>query len=156
MERKTRIYRQSTRGVASFCQYHIVWCTRYRRDLLASPVKERMEEEIPRLCKEQGYTLRRLLVYPDWIGITVEVPPDVSPRQVLAKVRIPCAQIMHREYPKVVARTSSVFPLEYFVTTQEEFPTHAVATWIRRRSRGSETRQRQVEGYKHVKRIRLE
>lgn len=156
MEKRTRIYDQSEKGVVSFCQYHLVWCTCFRRPILSEEIRDLLKGEIQDICRETDIRLRRILLYPDWIGLTVEVSPETPPSRIVHRIRTHCAGLLKRRYPELNSRVASIFTLDYFVTTQEEFPEHAVAVWIRSRPRWSKPKKQKAREYAHVKRIRLE
>ena len=43
---------KSKRNVYSSCQYHIVWCHKYRRKVPSEPIAERLKHIIAEVCQE--------------------------------------------------------------------------------------------------------
>jgi len=65
--------------------YHFVWSTKYRRQVLFPPIDETLKRAITALCMEHGYELLALEVMPDHIHVFLSAPPKIAPA-VIAKV----------------------------------------------------------------------
>ena len=49
--------------------YHIIWCPKYRRNVLVGSVETRLKELLPELAEESGCTIDTMEVMPDHIHI---------------------------------------------------------------------------------------
>ena len=45
------------RGYVYSIQYHIVWCVKYRRDVLNGPVATRLKELLTQISKDNGFQI---------------------------------------------------------------------------------------------------
>ena len=51
------------RGYVYSIQYHIVWCVKYRRDVLNGPIATRLTELLTQISKDNGFQiLDRMLI----------------------------------------------------------------------------------------------
>jgi putative transposase len=70
-------YRTNAGAIFSL-KYHIVWCPKYRRKVLVSPVDERLKELIVETAAEYGMTVHTMEVMPDHVHLFVEADPTLS------------------------------------------------------------------------------
>ena len=61
----------------TLCQYHIVWCPKYRFTVLESEIKEEVEECIKAFSEVQKCELLELKVWIDHVHLLV-IPPKIS------------------------------------------------------------------------------
>lgn len=57
---------------------HLVWCTKFRHDVLVGPVELRCKIALAETCREYGWSLRNIEVMSDHVHLFVEYSPDVA------------------------------------------------------------------------------
>ena len=60
------------------CKYHIVWITKYRKQVLSGLVGERIRELVRQICKEHDVEILRGHVSKDHVHMFVSVPPHLA------------------------------------------------------------------------------
>ena len=60
------------------CKYHIVWITKYRKNVLVGIVAERVRELIRGICKEHEVEILKGHVSKDHVHLFVSVPPHLA------------------------------------------------------------------------------
>jgi hypothetical protein len=60
---------KSNRNVSYSCQYHLVWCSKYRRKVLSEQIAERLKHIIAEVCQEHQAELAQLEVLPDHVHV---------------------------------------------------------------------------------------
>ncbi len=70
-------YRSSNTTVYS-AKYHLIWCPKYRRRVLAGAVEERLKEILGQVAEEVGAKILEVEVRPDHVHVVVEIPPAVA------------------------------------------------------------------------------
>jgi len=63
---------RSNRNVVFSCKYHVVWCPKYRRKVLAPPIDERLKQIIRAVCEETAADLVEMEVMPDHVHLFAE------------------------------------------------------------------------------------
>ena len=58
------------RGYVYSLQYHIVWCTKYRRHVLEGPVEERCRDILTEIAAEYRFRIEAMEVMPDHIHLS--------------------------------------------------------------------------------------
>ena len=72
-----RLY--NLRHCTYICQYHVVWCTKYRGKVLASTyIKQEMKRIIKQICKWKGFILLQCHVGDEHIHLYIIIPPKYS------------------------------------------------------------------------------
>lgn len=78
---------QLTRGSVYACEYHIVFCTKYRRKCLSTEMQERLKSLI--LDRQTGfkYLIRAIETMPDHVHILVSIDPTQSISTVIGRIK---------------------------------------------------------------------
>ena len=66
------------RGYVYSIQYHIVWCTKYRKPILTGEVERFFREEMFRLAKEYHFTLTSFETMPDHVHMMIDCSPQFN------------------------------------------------------------------------------
>ena len=69
---------QTTPHSVYACEYHVIWCTKYRRGVLSPEVQDRLKELIYEAQGEYGYIVRAVETMPDHVLMLVSIPPTES------------------------------------------------------------------------------
>ncbi len=63
--------------------YHIVWCSKYRKTILTGNVKSFVEESTRNDSTAKGYKILESRVMPDHIHLFIEANPFDSPTNII-------------------------------------------------------------------------
>ena len=74
---------KKTRHAVYNINYHLVWCPKYRKQILAGEVKDLVENTIKEICLQRGWELISLSVQPDHLHAFVSVAPIFAPMFVV-------------------------------------------------------------------------
>ena len=99
-------YRRKITSV-SLVNYHFIWCPMYRRRVLGSPVRARLETLFQEVLSELGCEVLALEVMPDHIRLFVNCPPTLTPCQVMFRVKGRSARVL-RQLPTLWTRSDFV------------------------------------------------
>src|SRR5262245_49587901 len=78
-------YAQHSGAVFSL-KYHVVWCPKYRREVLVPPVDTRLKKIIGTVAAEYGFTVHAMEVMPDHVVPKKGIP--AAPRRLLSRRRL--------------------------------------------------------------------
>ncbi len=67
---------QTTRAATYACEYHIIWCTKYRRSVLSSEMQERFKELVIASEEKHGFKVRALETMTEHIHLLISIPPN--------------------------------------------------------------------------------
>lgn len=83
------------------CNYHILWCPKYRFRILEGAIKELMEEDIKMLSEWKGAEIMEMNIRKDHIHMVVPIPPKISVSTYMGIVKGKTAIKMFKSYPRV-------------------------------------------------------
>ena len=69
------------------CNYHVVWCPKYRRRVLVNEEEPRLKENITETVREFQGDLIELEVMPDHVHLLVEVDPQCGIHRLVKQIK---------------------------------------------------------------------
>ena len=69
------------------CDYHIIWCTKYRRPVLESPIAERLKFLIYEKQDEYGYEVLEVEIMPDHVHLVSGLSPQRAPNLIIGNIK---------------------------------------------------------------------
>ena len=80
--------------------YHIVFCPKYRKQVLNESIKEDLELIFKSVISSNDWKLLELEVMPDYIHLFVSAHPKQSPLEIVKKLKGISARLIFKKYPK--------------------------------------------------------
>ncbi len=99
------------------CQYHVVFCPKYRRPVLVDGVDERLKELVLAKQAEYGYDILDMEVMPDHVHLLLSVSPQVGVIKVIGQIKGFTAHTLRREFPWLTSRLPCMWTRSKFVST---------------------------------------
>jgi putative transposase len=114
------IYRRTSHSVF-LCDYHLVWPTKYRREVLNEGVLAYLKETIKALIEfHPDLIVKEMNGEADHIHILISVPPQRSVGEVVRIIKASTARDLNKKFPhlkQVYWGTQSIWSAGYFVST---------------------------------------
>ena len=85
-------------------EYHFVWVTKYRYHGLQGDVALRVRELVRQTCDRFEIQILRGVVSQDHVHILVSAPPDISPSEIMRRVKGRVSQKLFEEFPLIKKR----------------------------------------------------
>lgn len=115
-------------------QYHLVWCSRFRYDVLENDVEASLKEILREVCERYKYEILELETMPDYVHIFVSVKPTVAPTDVVRALKSISAIKLFERFPalgKFYSRCGSLWSKGYFVGTVGYVGAETIRKYIR-------------------------
>ena len=113
---KKRNYKTSNRTIYS-CQYHVIWCTKYRRKVLNTQIQGRLKQLIREKQDEYEYQICEVETQPEHVHLLIEIPPTHSIDKIVGKIKSYTAKVLREEYPSLKSRLPSLWTRSKFVSS---------------------------------------
>jgi putative transposase len=97
--------------------YHVVWCSKYRRQVLTDAVATRCEELIRSKCAEHDWAIIALEVLPDHVHLFVKAHPKHSPSYIANQLKGSTSRWLRSEFPHLRSRLPTLWSRSFFVAT---------------------------------------
>ena len=104
-------------GAVFSLKYHLVWCPKYRRQVLVAPVDARLKEVLAAVSESQGWTLHTLEVMPDHVHLFVEADPTACAAEIVNRLKGASSRILRDEFPSLKSRLPTLWSRSYFAGT---------------------------------------
>ena len=85
-------------------EYHFVWATKYRYHMLHGDLAVRIRELVRQICEQWEIQILRGVVSKDHVHILVSAPPNISPSEIMRKVKGRTSSKIFDEFPLVKKR----------------------------------------------------
>ena len=99
------------------CQYHVIFCPKYRRPVLNDAVSARMKELVLGKQEEYGFAVMEMEVMPDHVHLLLDIDPRVGVNQVIAKIKGYTSHELRQEFPWRKKRLPTLWTRSKFIST---------------------------------------
>jgi putative transposase len=110
--------------------YHVVWCPKYRRPVLAGPVAAGGEQLIRARASEHGWPIVALEIMPDHVNLVVKAHPSDSPSHVASQFKGLTSRRLRTELPHLRSRLPALWSRSYVAATVGAVSAEAVRWYI--------------------------
>jgi putative transposase len=85
-------------------QYHLVWATKYRYQVLRGEVAERTRDIIRQVCMSRDLTILQGQVSVDHVHLLVACPPTLSPAKIVQSIKGVSSKKLQEEFSHLQKR----------------------------------------------------
>ena len=125
-----KVVYKSRNNVVFSCKYHVVWCPKYRRDVLVNGADTRLREIIRQVCSETDSEILEMEVMPDHVHLLVEVNPQFGVHNLIKRIKGRSSRLLRQEFRWCRTRLPSLWTNSYFVSTVGGAPLEIVKQYI--------------------------
>lgn len=104
-------------NIAYNCHYHLVFCPKYRRKVLVSPIDERLKTIIMQIIEQWGQEFIEIEVMPDHVHLLVGCDPQFGIHRLVKFIKGASSHQLRQEFPELKRRLPSLWTNSYFVAT---------------------------------------
>lgn len=106
-------YRKNA-GAVFTLQYHLVWCSKYRRSVLESAVADRLRVLLSDTARLLDVDVLALEVMPDHVHLFVSVPPTRAVAEVVNRFKGVSSRALRSEFPSLRSRLPTLWSRSYY------------------------------------------
>ena len=121
------------RGYVYSLQCHIVWCTKYRKQLFVSGLEEEVKEHLREVADDLQAKIIAMEVMPDHIHLLLDCKPQFRPSDAIKIFKGNTARWMFLAHPelKKQLRGGHMWNPSYFIATVSDRSLDQVERYIR-------------------------
>lgn len=120
----------SNHSIVYSCQYHVIFCPKYRRKVLHPPLDTRLKELIKEKQESYGYTVLGMEVMPDHVHLLLDVNPQIGIAKIVGQIKGYTAHTLRIEYPWLKKRLPSLWTRSKFVSSVGSVTLEVVQRYI--------------------------
>jgi len=114
-------------------QYHLVWCPKFRYNVLKGNVEEALKKILAEICTRYEYEILELEVMSEHIHIFISAKPTIAPTDIVRTLKSITAIQLFKEFPalkKFYSRCGSLWSKGYFVSTIGKVSAETIQRYI--------------------------
>ena len=116
IQNRTKKYKTDNHLVFS-CQYHVIFCPKYRRSVLVDGVDKRLKELILSKESEYRYEVLDMEVMPDHVHLILDVNPKVGIFTVVNHIKGYTSHELRKEFPSLKSRLPTLWTQSKFISS---------------------------------------
>jgi len=121
-------YRPTRKSVFS-AKYHVIWCPKYRRDVLRGPIQTRLKQIIGEVVAEFSGVVIEVETMPDHVHLLVELPPQVAVSGLVKVLKGRSSRLLRQEFAHL-ARMKCLWSPSWFVSAVGGAPLDVVRRYV--------------------------
>jgi len=125
---KENNYKHSNKSVY-LCNYHMVWCPKYRRKILTGEIKERLEKILKEVACNKRFDILSLQIMPDHVHLFVSANMDIAPSQIAKSVKGRSSNVLRKEFPQLL-KMPTLWTRAYFMSTAGNVSSKTIQKYI--------------------------
>jgi len=120
------------RGYVYSIQYHIVWCVKYRHQVLVGDIDTRLKEILHQIAKEHGFTILQVESDGDHVHLLIDCTPQHSIPNIIKALKGVSARLLFKEFPQLKEKLwgGNLWNPSYFVATVSEHTEAQIRQYI--------------------------
>ena len=89
------------RGYVYSIQYHIVWCTKYRKQVLVNGIDTDLKSYLQQIADDYQFTIQAMEVMPDHIHLLLDCRPQFMPSDMVKIMKGNTARWLFLKHPEL-------------------------------------------------------
>ena len=112
--------------------FHLIFCTKYRRTVLTNEIGDRVKEIILEIAKEQNAIVEAIESNPDHLHIMLNLKPTHSVPKLVQLFKGRSARLIFQEFPHIKNRLwgGHLWSSGYFVTMAGGAPLETLKNYV--------------------------
>ena len=112
------------------CQYHVIFCSKYRRPVLKEDIAKRLKELVLEKQKEYGYEVLDMEILPDHVHLLLDVNPKIGVFRIVNKIKGYTSRILREEFPELRSKLPTLWTHSKFISSVGAVTLEAVEKYI--------------------------
>jgi len=116
IENKLKNYKSDYHLIYS-CQYHVIFCTKYRRKVLIDGADTRLKEIIINEQEKLKFNIIEMEVMNDHVHLLLDVHPKVGIFNTVNRIKGASSKILRQEFKFIRSRIPTLWTRSKFIST---------------------------------------
>ena len=112
------------------CGYHLIWCPKYRYEVLVDDVEERLRELLQEKAVELRLNIEQMEIMPDHVHLFVKAPPTLPPHYIAGQLKGYTSRHLRQEFAHLRSRLPSLWTRSYYVETVGHLSEQTIQQYI--------------------------
>jgi putative transposase len=122
-------YKRNT-GCVYNVKYHLVWCPKYRRQVLIGVIADRLKELLNLKATQMGIEIEAIEIMPDHVHIFITGYPTEAIQHIVNQLKGFTSRMLRLEFKELRTRLPTLWSRSYYVGTVGYVSEAAVRKYI--------------------------
>ena len=122
---------KSNNNIVYNCQYHVIWCVKYRREVLIDAVESRLKEILYQVATNVRCKIEEMETDKDHVHLLISCDPQFGIHKVVKTMKGRSSRFLREEFPALKSRIPSLWTNSYFVSTVGGAPLAVIKQYIK-------------------------
>lgn len=111
-----KVYRSNRHAVFS-CQYHIIWCPKYRRKVLTEEVAIELKVVLLEVALLMQCEIIDMEIMEDHVHLLISIDPDIGVKNVVSRLKGVSANRLRKKFPYLKKKLPCMWTNSKFIST---------------------------------------
>lgn len=121
---------RANNNVVFSCVYHVIWCTKYRKKLLAGKIEARLKQICKDVSKEYFFNIQEMECDGDHIHLLIDVDPQFGIHKAVKRMKGRSSRLLRLEFPILKTSLPTLWTNSYFVASCGGAPLSVIKQYI--------------------------
>jgi putative transposase len=114
--------------------YHVIWCAKYRKQILIDEIARYTNELIDNICKENDWLVIAIEIQPDHIHLFLTIPPAIAVATAIKILKGTIARKLFLGFPRLKKELwgGHLWSPSYYVGTAGNVSAETIQRYIER------------------------
>jgi putative transposase len=122
---------KSNSNIVYNCQYHVIWCAKYRRKVLVGEVELRLKEILAQVAVDVQCEIQEMETDQDHVHLLISCDPQFGIHKVVKRMKGRSSKMLRDEFPHLKSRIPTLWTNSYFVATVGGAPLAVIKQYIK-------------------------
>lgn len=99
------------------CQYHVIFCPKYRRSVLTGKIEKRLKELIKQKEQEYHFQVLEMEVMPDHVHLLLDVNPKYGIYDIVNHIKGFTSHELRKEFKELRTKLPTLWTRSKFIST---------------------------------------
>ncbi len=81
--------------------YHIVWCVKYRKQVLTGPLADDLKELLLQIAQENNFSIEQMEIMPDHVHLFITATPNHLIASMIKALKGVSARFLFKKHPEL-------------------------------------------------------
>lgn len=111
-------------------KYHLVWCPKYRRQVLTGRIQNRLKELLNAKATELGIEIQVMEVMPDHVHVFITGQPTEAIQHIVNQLKGYTSRILRQDFTELRSKLPCLWSRSYYVGTVGHVSEETVRRYI--------------------------
>ena len=120
----------SEKNLVYSCQYHVIWCTKYRRKVLDETIQKRLHDLIHSKQTELDFKVLTSEILEDHVHLILENNPKVPITRTVGLIKGYTSRTLREEFPHLKSRLPCLWTRSRFISSVGNMSLEVIKKYI--------------------------